>query len=151
MLTSSLHTKWIMRFFVLIYLLLSFSTANASFWCQEEESSSHLESNPIGKCWTDCPPNTDTTQQTTVTTETAVFSSGQEDDCLDSLVYSSALTSSQRTSPPNKVLPTDFDTDDLPHIPNLSLEVTHFANLSLPTHLPAPQSTIALRTVVLLH
>jgi hypothetical protein len=151
MLTSSLHTKWIMRFFVMIYLLLSFSTANASFWCLDEESSSHLESNPIGRCWTDCLPNTDTTQQTTLTTQTAVFSSGQEDECLDSPVYTSALTSSQRTSTPNKVFATDFDTDDLHHIPNLSVEVTRFANLSLPTHLPAPQTIKALRTVVLLH
>lgn len=151
MLTSSLHTKWIMRFFVLIYLLLSFGTANASFWCQADESSSHLESSPIGKCWTNCPPNTDTTQQTTVTSQTAIFSSGQEGECLDSPVYTSALTSSQRTSTPNKVSATDFDTDDLHHIPNPSVEVTRFANLSLPTHLPAPQTIKALRTVVLLH
>ncbi len=151
MLTNALHTKWIMRFFVMIYLLLSFSSANASFWCLDEESSSHLESNPIGKCWTDCPPNTDTTQQTAVTTQAAVFSSGQEGDCLDSPLHSLALTSSQRTNMPSKVLGPDFDTDTLFHIPSLSVEVTRFANLSLPTHLPATQAIKALRTVVLLH
>ncbi len=151
MLTSFLNTKWIMRFFVMIYLLLNFSTANASFWCLDKESSSHLASNPIGKCWTDCPPNTDTTQQTTVPTQIAVFSSGQEDDCLDSPVYTSALTSSQRTSTPNKVLASDLESFSSPRIPNLSVEVTRFANLSLSTHLPAPQALKALRTVVLLH
>ena len=151
MLTSSLHTRWITRFFVLIYLLLSFSTANASFWCLEEESSSHLETSPIGKCWTNCPPNTDATQQTSVTTQTAVFSSEQEQDCLDSPVYTSALTSSQRTSTPNKVLATDFDTFYSPHIPNPGIEVSRFTSLNLPTYLPIPQTIKALRTVVLLH
>ncbi len=151
MLTSSLHTKWIMRFFLMIYLLLSFSTANASFWCLDEESSSHLESSPIGKCWTNCPPDTDANLQAIVTTQAAVFSSEQGEDCLDSPVHSSALTSSQRTSTPNKVFTNDFDKDDLPHIPNLSVEGTRFANLSLPTHLPTPQTLKALRTVVLLH
>ena len=151
MLTNSLHTKWIMRFFVLIYLLLSFSTANASFWCLDEESSSHLESSPIGKCWTNCPPDTDANQQAIVTTQAAVFSSEQGEDCLDSPVHTSALTSSQRTSTPSKVLATDFDTDDLTHIPNLNVEGTRFTNLSLPTHLPTPQTLKAQRTVVLLH
>lgn len=151
MLTSSLHTRWITRFFVLIYLLLSFSTANASFWCLEEESSSHLESSPIGKCWTNCPPDSDATQKASVITQTAVYLSEQEEDCLDSPVYTSALTSSQRTSTPNRILATDFDTHDLLHIPNLSLEATRFAYLSLPSQLPAPQTLKALRTVVLLH
>lgn len=151
MLTNSLHTKWIMRFFVMIYLLFSFSTANASFWCLDEENSAHLESTPIGKCWTNCPPNSDTTRQTTVTTQIAISTSGQGGECLDSLVYPSALTSSHRTSTLNKVLATDFSTDDLPHIPNLNAAVTSFANLSISTYLPAPQTIKTLRTVVLLH
>lgn len=151
MLTNSLHTKWIMRFFVLIYLLLNFSTANASFWCQGEESSSHLESNAIGKCWTNCPPESGANQQSMVTTQTAVFSSEQGEDCLDSPVHSSALTSLHRTSTPNKILATDFDTINPPHTPNSGIEVRRFANLSLPAHLPASQAIKALRTVVLLH
>ena len=149
--TCSLHTKWITRLFVLIYLLLSLSTANASFWCHDEERSSHLESNPIGKCWTNCPPDTDATQLTSATTQSAVFSSEQGDDCLDSPVYTSALTSSHRTNAPTRILATDYDTINLPHIPNLSIEVTHFANLNLPAHLSVPQTIKALRTVVLLH
>lgn len=151
MLTSSLHKKWIMRLFVLIYLLLSFSTANASFWCLDEENSSHLESSPIGKCWTDCPPNTDANQQAIVTTQAAVFSSDQGEDCLDSPVYSSALMSSHRTSTPNKILETNLDSFNSPHIPSPSAEIQRFPNLSRSTHLPAPQTIKALRTVVLLH
>lgn len=151
MLISSLHAKWITRFVVLIYLFLSFSPANASFWCQDEGSSSHLESSPIGKCWTNCPPDTDITQQAPVTTQTAVFSSGQGDDCLDSPVYTSVLTSSSRETSLNRIFETNFDTINLPRIPNLSVEVSRFTNPSLPAHLLVSQTLKALRTVVLLH
>ena len=150
MLTSSLHAKWITRFFLLVYLLLALSTANASFWCQDEKSSFHLESNPIGKCWTNDHLNTDATQQT-VPTQSTVFSSEPGEDCIDSPVYSSALTSSHRTNSLNRVHATAFDTINIPHIPALSLKVTRYANLSRPARLPAPQTLKALRTVVLLH
>ena len=151
MLKSSLHVKLITRFFVLIYLLLSFSTAHASFWCLDEESSPHLESSPIGKCWTNCPGNTDAGRQSIVTTQAAVFLSEQVDDCLDSPAYTSAVTSSHRTNTPNRIFATDFDTVTLSSISAPGLEVTRFANLSRPADLPIPQKIKVLRTVILLH
>ncbi|HMB15587.1 MAG TPA: hypothetical protein VKN62_04655 [Pelovirga sp.] len=135
----------------MIYLLLSFSTANASFWCLDEESYSHLESSPIGKCWINCLSDTDANQQAIENTQSTLFSAEQEEDCLDSPVYSSALTSSDRTSTPNKILAINLDFFNSLRIPSLGIKNQRFTNLSLSTHLPAPQAIKTLRTVVLLH
>ncbi|MDA3904222.1 MAG: hypothetical protein PF441_12345 [Desulfuromusa sp.] len=150
MLTHTLHAKWITRFFVLIYLLLSFSTANASFWCQRVESHSHLEFNPVGQCWAVCHTIDDELQQSEKVAQTGLFLSVVEEDCLDSPVYSSVITPSNRTSPLSKMTATDIDQTHLPFIPAQKSGVARFANLSLASQLPPPQAVMALRTVILL-
>ncbi|SHJ91595.1 hypothetical protein SAMN02745165_03531 [Malonomonas rubra DSM 5091] len=144
---STLHTRWITRLFVLIYLLLSFSTANAAFWCLDEQNPPHLETSPIGKCWTDCDPENPTLQSN----KTELFWATAEEDCLDSPVYSSALTSTARTNFANRVALPDIDSLNPPLIANPDLEVSRFVNLNLPSRLPTSQAISALRTVVLLH
>ena len=151
MLTNTLHTTWITRFFVLIYLLISVSNANASFWCQESGSSSHLESNPAGECWTVSPLEDDERLCCEETTKPGVFLSVQEDDCFDSPVYSSVLTPSNRMSPLSKIATTDIALTTLPFIHSNDSGIAHFANLTLASQLPHHQALTALRTVVLLH
>ncbi len=151
MLTRTLHTKGVTQFFVLIYLLLSFSTANASFWCQGMESSFRLESNPVGKCWTACPPVDDELQYSEETTRTGVFLSVAEDVCFDFPVCSSVLPPQNRNSPASKFSATDIDPINLLFIPSHSLGAARFANPTLTFPLLPPQALTALRTVVLLH
>lgn len=147
MLISTLHTRWITRLFVVVYLLLSFSTANAAFWCLKEQSSPHLELSPIGKCVNDCDPDDPTLQPAKM----KLFWATAEEDCLDAPVYSLALTSTPRTKLANRIALPDTDSLNPPLIASLGLEVSRFVNLNLPSRLPTTQAISALRTVVLLH
>jgi len=151
MLTSTLHTTWITRFFVLIYLLISVSTTNASFWCQESESTSHLESNPVGECWAVSPLEKDELLCCEEIPEPGVFLSVQGEDCFDYPAYPSVLSSSNRTSPLSKIATIDIALITLPFTPSTDSGVARFANLTLASHLPHLQALTALRTVVLLH
>jgi len=151
MLTNTLHTTWITRFFVLIYLLISVSPANASFWCQESGSFSHLESNPVGKCWAVSPLEENELLCCEKITKPGVFLSVQEDDCIDSPVYSSVLTPSNRTSPLSKITTTDITLITLSFNPSKDSGVARFANPTLASQLPHPQALTALRTVILRH
>ena len=150
MLTRALQTKGIMQLMVLIYLLLSFGTANAAFWCHTDEDSSHLKVNPIGKCWVNCSPESELLQQGLKIPQSANFSFSQGDDCLDSPVFTSALPSSKPTDLLNKNLASSFDTIYLPYTPELNLGITHLANHIMPGYLPESQTLKVLRTVVLL-
>lgn len=151
MLATTLHIKWVTRLFVLTYLLLSISTANASFWCHGAKNSSHLESNPIGKCWNLCYLENDSPQQRVESTQTEVFLSVPGDDCFDSPVCSPVLTSSNRPNTLSRVVAANFDSANLPFISDPTSGVTRFSNLGLPSQLPTPQTLRALRTVVLLY
>jgi hypothetical protein len=151
MLTSRLHTRWITRFFVLLYLLLSFSTANAAFWCQGEQDSPHLESSPIGKCWTNCSSEDASLLQDKAHSGVPLFWSAPEDECLDSPVYSSVLPSSVRTNSATRIAAIDFDSVHIPFITTSGSAATHFGFQKPPFQLPATQTLAALRTVVLLH
>ncbi|MDX2496164.1 MAG: hypothetical protein QNK27_14480, partial [Desulfuromusa sp.] len=131
MLTSTLHTTWVTRFFVLVYLLISVSTANASFWCQKSDGSSHLESNPVGECWTVSPLVEDELLCCGESSQPGVFLSVQGDDCFDSPVYSSVITPSNRNSPRSKIATTDIDLFNLPFVPTNSVGIARFANLTL--------------------
>lgn len=146
--TSTLHTTWVTRFFVLIYLLISVSTANASFWCQDSGGSSHLETNPVGECW-DAPEKNEI-QCCEVATGSGVFLSVPGDDCFDSPVHSSVVTSANRTSPLSKITATDLAPINLQHISAKSSGATRFSDLPLASDLPLPQILTALRTVILL-
>ncbi len=148
MLTSTLHTTWVTRFFVLIYLVISVSTANASFWCHASGSSSHLESNPIGECWASPPFGEDEFQCCEETTE---FLSVQGEDCFDSPVHSLVITPANRTSPLSKITATDLDPINPHHIPVKSSGTALIADLSIVSTLPHSQILTALRTVILLH
>lgn len=147
MLTRALQTKWIMQLMLLIYLLLSFGIANSTFWCQEDENSSHLEVNPIGKCWVNCSPETELLQQSLKISQSTGLSFLLGDDCLDSPVVTSALSSSKSTDLLTKNLSSSFDTTYLPNTPGLSLGITHLTNH---THLPEFQGLQVLRTIILL-
>jgi hypothetical protein len=146
MLTSALQTKWILRLMALIYLLLSFGTANATFWCQADEKSPHLELNPIGQCSSD----TGDSRHGLKTLEAESVSSLPGEDCLDSPVFTSTLPTSKPTSLLNKAPVDSFCTISLPHILELSLELQGLVNHSLSACLPEIQPLKALRTVVLL-
>lgn len=150
MLTSTLQKKWIMQLMVLIYLLLSFGTANAAFWCHSDEDSSHLKVNPIGKCLVNCSADSELPQQDSKIPQSASLSFSLDDDCLDSPVFTSALPTSKLSDLLNKNLVTSFDTTYLSHTPELNLRVTHLANHNLAGCLPECQTLQLLRTVVLL-
>ncbi|MFO7766588.1 MAG: hypothetical protein R6V33_09170 [Pelovirga sp.] len=150
MLTSALQKKWIMQFMVLIYLLLSFGTANAVFWCHADENSSHLKLNPIGKCWVKCSSDSELLQQGSEIPQSASLSFSPGDDCLDSPVFTSALPASKLSEPVNKNLSTSFDTTYLSHTPELNLGLAQLAKLNLPGYLPEYETLQVLRTVVLL-
>ena len=132
---------------MLIYLMMSFSTANASFWCLEEQSSPHLQSSPIGKCWTDCDPENPTLQP--AKGELAWTTS--EEDCLDSPVHSSALTSTLRINSLNRIAAVDIDSIYPPIIVNMELGDSRIINSNFHSRLPTSQSLEALRTVIFLH
>lgn len=151
MLANTLHTTWGMRFFVLIYLLISVSTSHASFWCHDSESSSHLESNPIGECWAVTPLEEDELLCCEVMTIPGVFLSVQGGDCFDSPVYSSTLTPSNRTSPLSKIATTDIVLIIRPFISFKDSGGARFSPLNLVSQLPHPQALSDLRTVILRH
>ena len=146
MLTSTLHTKWVTRYFVLIYLLINVSTANAYFWCQDSGSSSHLESNPVGECWALPPLGADEFQCCEEITELGEFLSVQGEDCFDSPVHSSVVTSANRTSPLSKITATDLAPINPHHISVKSSGAARVADLSIASMLPLPQILTALRT-----
>jgi hypothetical protein len=150
MLTSALQKKWIMQLMLLIYLLLSFGTANAAFWCHADENSSHLKVNPIGKCWVNCSADSELLQQDSKIPQSSSLSFPLDDDCLDSPVFTSALPASKLSDLLNKNFVTSFDTTYLSHTPELNFGVTHLANHNLPGYLPEYQTLKVLRTVVLL-
>src|SRR6056297_2122149 len=106
---TTIYKKWLTRLFVLIYLLLGLSTANASFWCHEEENFSRLEFNSIGQCWTSCNRVDDNLphSEETATTESLLSALGM--DCLDTPVYSSTITRSNRSSALSKTAPVNRD------------------------------------------
>lgn len=150
MLTRTLHTKWFTRFFLLIYLLLSFSTANASFWCQGAENTSRLEFNSFGQCFNNCQPVDDESQHGEKATTTGVFWSALVWDCFDSPVYSSIITPSNRTSPLSKIAAPDIASVNSSFIPAQIIVAARYANLTFATQLPTPHALTTLRTVVLL-
>lgn len=150
MLTRALQTKWILRLMVMVYLLLSFGTANATFWCHSDENSSHLELNPAGKCWDICSPDTGEFQQGLKTLKTEGISSLPENDCLDTPVLTSTLPTSKPTSLLNTSPTSSFGTTNISHILALNLEFKGLVKHSLSAHLPEPHTLKVLRTVVLL-
>jgi hypothetical protein len=150
MLANTLHKKWLTRFFVLIYLLLSFSIANASFWCHGQEDSLRLEFNPSGQCWTSSNSVDDDPQHSEKTATTDPFWSALGGGCFDSPAYSSVITPSNRTSPlpkistANSAIPLSFN-------PACTSEAMRLASVTVRSQLPTPQVLQTLRTVVLLH
>lgn len=150
MLTSVLQKKWIMLLMVLIYLLLSFGTANATFWCHSDEDSSHLKVNPIGKCLVNCSADSELPQQGSKIPQSASLSFSLGDDCLDSPVLTSTLPSPKLSDLLIKNLAASFDTTYPPYTPELNLVVTPLARHNLPGYLTEHQTLQVLRTVVLL-
>ena len=150
MLTSALQKKWIMQLMVLIYLLLSFSAANATFWCQTDENPPQLEVNPIGQCQVKCSSDSELLQQRSKISQSANPFFSQVEDCLDSPAFTSTLPSSKSTDLLKKNPASPFDTTYLPHIPELNLGMTHLASRILPGNLLELQRLKVLRTVVLL-
>jgi len=145
----TIDTIWVTRVFVLIYVLLGFSTANASFWCQGSATSSHLESNPIGECWNVCNVGNDEHSEETI--NEGIVLSAEASDCFDTPVHFSVITPSNRTSPLSKIATTDIDPITLPFNPAKSSMAVHLAKLAIPAQLPISQSLMALRTTILLH
>ncbi len=149
MLTNVLQTKWIVRLMVLIYLLLSFNAANATFWCQADEDS-HLEVNPVGQCWVDCSPGSEALQPGWKGPQPASSSYTPGDDCLDLPVFTSVLPNSKKAGLLHKNPASLFATHHLPAVPELNLEITGLVNPLLSDYLPEAQTLTVLRTVVLL-
>lgn len=152
MLTATLHKRWLTRFFVLSYLLLSLGTANASFWCHEEENSSRLEFNLTGRCWTSC--NTleeDFPYSGEAAAAAATLGSAVGVDCLDTPVHSSTITRSNRTSPLNKIAPANIAAHHPSYNPAHLAEPAYFTGINSAAQLPTPQGLTTLSTVVLLH
>ncbi|MBW6510363.1 MAG: hypothetical protein K0A94_12575 [Desulfuromonadales bacterium] len=135
---------------VLIYLMLSFGSANAAFWCQADENSSHLEVNPVGKCWINCSPDSAVLQPGLAIPQSAGLFFSLDDQCLDSPVFTAARPTSKPTNLLNKNVPSSFDTSYLPCTPKLNVGIRHLANHNRPGYLPEAQPLKVLRTVVLL-
>lgn len=151
MISCTLHTLKATRLLVLICLLISVSSANASFWCQKSDNSSHLESNLLGQCWTPSPLNEDELQCCDRSTEKPVTLSVHDDGCFDSPVFTSVITPSNRMSPPSKMTPTESVLFGLPFIPTTNAGVAAFARQAPAQQLPSHQALTALRTVILRH
>jgi len=151
MLKNSLHTKWVVRFFVLIYLLLMTGTGNAFFWCKDAESHPHLESTPGGKCWMPCPSEPEEHQGFKHTPNAKVVFSSAKGDCIDLPAISSAITSSNQNRAKNKVSITVINTPDSPDIQAERFSVENLSGPAPAHQLPLRQSLTALRTIVLLH
>lgn len=151
MLKNSLHKKWATRFFVLIYLLLISSTGNAFFWCQDAEASSHLETNPGGTCWMPCSAESDGQHHDDQTPRKGAVITTEEGECLDSPVYSSAITPSNQNRTKNKATFTDINTQDPLFIQAMRLGVDNPRSTFSIQQLPPRQTMTALRTVVLRH
>lgn len=148
MLMNSLQTKWVARFFVLAYLLLITSTANA-FWCQDVEADSHLESNPAGTCWFPCTPEEQEAQRNEQAPAAGMAFSAEGEDCFDSPVHSSGIIPSNQKEPKNKTTVTE--TNSFNSFFSLDRRLT--ADLGYPGvahQLPPQQALIALRTISLL-
>ena len=151
MLNKSLHIKWVARFFILLYLLLSSSPGSTVFWCKDAEASTHLESNLGGSCWTPCLsesaaylPFEGPSQ------EKSTLSSGRE-NCVDSPAHSSLIAHTNQKSPKTKFPGTDTSA---PHFPSLLAKYGCSECLENPSdaqNLPTRQILTALSTVVLLH
>jgi hypothetical protein len=150
MLTKSLHSKWVAQLFVLMYLLLITSTGNAFFWCTGAETSSHLESNPGGKCWTPCHSEPEENQRNEQTPKkSVVFSSGM-DDCADFPVYSTVITSQHQNRLKSRIIETDNNTPSPLSITIRRLNNESLGILPLPDQLPPRLALTAFRTVALL-
>ena len=151
MVKHSLHTKRGMRFFVLLYLLFSFSAANASVWCQGGECSSRLEFNSVGQCRTFCQTVDAELKHSAAATDSGLFLSNPAGGCFDSPVYSSLITPTNRTNPLSKIAAAEIDPLHLPLQPTKSFWGGRFAPLTSALRLPPLLAMTALRTVVLLH
>ena len=149
--TSSLQTNWIARFFILIYLLLITSTGNAFFWCQDLESSVHLESNLSGTCWNPCAPGEKERQHRDKSSNTSEAFSLDMGDCIDSPVHSSAITPANQHRTKNKSALTDINTTNPSWLQTKSFRAESPGSLYLAQRLPPRQALTALRTIVLLH
>ena len=151
MLTNSLYTKWAVRFFVLIYLMLITSTGNAFFWCMDAETSPHLESNLSGKCWTPCSFEPEESQGNEQTSNAgAAFSSGMH-GCVDSPALSSVITPTKQNNPKSKHSITDVNKLNSTFFLAKCLLADSLEKPFLAHQLPFRQTMAALRTVVLLH
>ena len=150
MISCTLHTLKATRLLVLICLLISVSSANASFWCLKSDSSSHLEANLLGQCWTSS-SHKDELQCCERSPETQASLSVQRDGCFDSPVFTSVITPSNRMSPPGKVTPTDTDLYAPSFVPLPRAEIAGFTGRTPAQQLPSHQALTALRTVVLRH
>jgi len=135
---------------VMVYVLLSFGTANATFWCHSDENSSHLELNPAGKCWDICSPDSGEFQQGLKTLKSEGISSLPKNDCLDTPVFTSTLPASKPISLLNINPASSFVTTNVSQTLALDLEFKGLVNHSLSAYLPEPHTLKVLRTVVLL-
>ncbi|SEA48614.1 hypothetical protein SAMN05660420_02255 [Desulfuromusa kysingii] len=151
MLINILQATWIARSFMLIFLLISASTTHASFWCHEPGRTAHLMSNPVGECWAASSHAESELRCADKITETSVFFSTDEDDCIDSPVCSSVLTSSNRTSPLSKITTSDIALIATRFNNPTASGIVSFSHLPLASRLPHPQALTALRTVILRH
>ena len=147
----TLQTKWIARPFLLIYFLLSISTANASFLCQGAEASSHLEFNPVGQCLTACQPEAEQQKFNQALPKARAALCKPIAQCSDSPVNFSAISPIHQFKQRSKLAAIDIDPF------NSSLPATTQSGFSrangstIVSQLPQPQALTALRTVILLH
>ena len=149
MLKSSLHTNWVVRVFVLIYLALITSTGNAFFWCQGAEATSHLEANLSGNCWTPCPPESNRHQCDELPAESSATFSSAIGDCFDSPAIASIITPSNQNNPKSKATVADINTPDPSFILANGLSAEGLENPPLVHKLPPRQALTALLTIVL--
>ncbi len=149
--TSSPHMRWVVRFFILFYLLLITSTGNTFFWCKDAEASSHLESNLSGTCWLPCLSESedDSSYENALNTSLTFFS--DLGACVDSPAHSSVITRTNQNILKSKSTVADINTPNFSFTLTKCLNAEYSGNTSLTHQLPPRQTLAALRTVVLLH
>jgi hypothetical protein len=151
MVASHTHKKWFAKVLLLIYLILSTSTVNASFWCQGPEMSSHLETNPAGRCLTSCFTETDENPFLEPIQKQTVTISNEMENCSDSPALFSAIASSNQSVQRIKIAATVIAiTYDL-YNPTKNLATTKAKERLTSPLLPQRQALSALRSFVLLH
>jgi len=149
MLMKTRHATWIGHLLLVVFLLSSVSISNASFWCQDAESSAHLVSSP-GTCQVISPVTKDQQLCCEEIDRTGEFLSIPSVGCFDFPVFSSVSPSTNRSTSPSRIAVPPLEMEETPSTLGINSQIAPFADRSLAFQLPSRQALTSLQTIILL-